>query len=109
MWMDEPHIASSATVIHIKDKIAGWVADAKPHPTPPFRKITGPVIVRPGPDSREYYCTLPYDLPIPQDTLVTESKEEEGRDGDSQWRSDAYRNFLLKFVESILQFACFAI
>ena len=93
MWMDEPHIASSATVIHIEDKIPGWAADAKPHPTPPLSKNRGARDCPAGSGHREYYCTLPYDLPIPQDTLVAESKEEEGRDGDSHWRSDAYRKF----------------
>lgn len=50
MSMDEPHLASSAAVIHIKDKITGWGAHAKPIPPPAFGKMTGPVICRPAPD-----------------------------------------------------------
>lgn len=64
-----------------------------PTPRPPLSKNRGARDCPAGSGHREYYCTLPYDLPIPQDTLVAESKEEEGRDGDSHWRSDAYRKF----------------
>lgn len=86
MWMDEPHVASSAAVIHIKDKITGRAADANPIPPPAFAKNDGARDPPAGSALKRVllHSTL-WDLPIPLNTLVAEStkEEEEGRNRDS--------------------------
>lgn len=79
---------------------AGQPMRTPSHP-PPLKKWRGPWF---SGRVRTHRVPLHSTLWLADSFEHTRRSIDERRDGDSQWRSDAYRNFLLNFAEQILQF-----